>query len=126
MRFVRCLLLMLLAINLPGFGGAFAAMPQCAMQHAQSNDGAALPMASSDTHAAHCCADGGQPAGDTAQDHGCQNGMQCQCGALYHAAQPVDTPVQPASPGIAPMSSLHLPPQIVVPLLRPPIALTLR
>lgn len=123
MRFVRCLLLMLLALNLPGvggaFGGALGAAPACAMQHGES---AGRAMAAAGEHAAHCCNDGQSRdhAADHSQNHACQDGMQCQCNALYQAAQPFSATVSPAAPDIARAAILHPLPAVVVPLWRPP------
>lgn len=130
MRFIRCLL-MLLAINLPGFGGAFAAAPACPMQHgpaagvAAQRDGAmAVGAGAMAEHGAlpargeHCCADS---SGTKVPDHSCPDGMQCQCGAFYcQAAQPVSAPVLPASPGSGRAADFHVITASAMPLWRPP------
>lgn len=138
MRCVRYLLIVLLALDLPGFGGAFAAASHCAMQPAAeafdasfmhpAHDHAAMAAATGE-HVAHCCADNGRtdsaPA-DAATDHACSDGMQCQCStSMYQASQPLDASVRPVLPQVVPILPLHISPQIVVPILRPPIALSL-
>lgn len=123
MRFIRCLLLMLLAINLPGFSGAFAGAPACSMQRGQGDGGAHHAvmadgsMAAMSGHGAHCCPDGASKA---ATDHGCADGMQCQCSGLYQTAQPLIALVLPASPGIDQTSSFHVITASALPHWRPP------
>lgn len=113
MRFARIILLVLLALNLPGW--AFAAMPGCSSEQGAMAQAAmthaAMDMASMDhgsmQHAAtnadgqamHCCA-GDQSNGDQPAGTACHDGAHCQCGGLYQAAQPLSAIVVPALPGI--------------------------
>jgi hypothetical protein len=119
MRFVRTILLVLLALNLPGW--AFAAMPMCSMPHAAAD--AAQPHAAlagaAAAHASPCCADNqsgdGQAAGTA-----CQDGAHCHCGALYQAMQPVEAAVVPPAPGIDQNPLFHVITTSALPLWRPP------
>jgi hypothetical protein len=139
MRFIRTILLMLLALNLPGW--AFAAMPACSMQHsplqhaplhhersaagAQAHaavmDAAIADMAIADTaHAAHCCTDGQSLDDRSAPGTACQDGAHCQCGTLYQSAQPLVTAIVPAAPGIDQTSLFHVITASALPHWRPP------
>lgn len=133
MRFLRCLLLILIAIDLPGLGPAFAAAPACAMQHGQSQASvmpAQHPQAGRyATNAHHCCSDsaahgdafhGDTLHGDRASGTSCQDGMQCQCGAMYQTAQPLHAVVVPVASALESTSPPRPIAAIATPHWRPP------
>ena len=123
MRFIRTVLLMLLALNLPGW--AFAAMPACSMQHPSMQHEAAAAGAQNDAamdaaHAAHCCADSQSLDDRPAPGTACQDGAHCQCGTLYQSVQPLVTAIVPAAPGIDQTSSFPVITASALPHWRPP------
>jgi hypothetical protein len=143
MRVVRCLLILLLALNLPGW--AFAAMPGCSMNDApmpretlqqdsrhdslqrdsfqhdllQHKPTQAVTM-QHDAAGMHCCADGASSQDQQRPGH-CDNGASCQCGALYQALQPLRAIVVRAAPGIEQAPLFHVITASALPLWRPPI-----
>jgi hypothetical protein len=116
MRFIRCILLVLLALNLPGW--AFAAMPACAIEHGSTTD-AADSMHAAMGEPAPCCA-GNPSLDDSAGSAACQDGGHCQCGALYQATQPLQAAVVPAVPGIDDSPQFHVITASALPHWRPP------
>lgn len=119
------MLLVLLALNLPGW--AFAAMPACSMQHAAAgvaDDAHASMLDAGAAHAAHCCADNQSTDDSSAASlpagTACQDGAHCQCGTLYQAMQPVVASAVPGAPDIAESPFFPVITASALPLWRPP------
>lgn len=115
------MLLVLLALNLPGW--VFAAMPACSMPHVASgvaDDAHVSTVDAGTTHSSPCCADNKSNDDSSTSGTACQDGAHCQCGTLYQAMQPVVASAAPGTPDIAELQLFPVITASALPLWRPP------